>query len=68
VAPRLYEQHEHGRIIQKFLTSVITGAPMSPGGEEGLERVKVIDWIYRSAEEQRELQVAPAVAPAALRS
>jgi hypothetical protein len=35
---------------------------MSPSGEEGLERVKVINWIYRSAEEQRELVVAPAAA------
>jgi predicted dehydrogenase len=62
VAPRLYEQHEHGRVIQKFLNSITTGVPMSPSGEEGLELVKVIDWIYRSAEEQRELVVAPAAA------
>ena len=66
VSPRLYEQHEHGRIIQKFLDSITTGEPMSPSGEEGLERVKVIDWIYRSAEEQRELQVAAAPATVAV--
>lgn len=59
ISPRLYEQHQHARVINKFVDSILTGAPMSPSGREGLDRVRVIDSIYRSAEERREIALAP---------
>jgi predicted dehydrogenase len=60
VKPRLYEQHSHGRVIQRFLDSITLGIPMSPSGEEGLNRIRIIDSIYRSAEAQREIELSPA--------
>jgi predicted dehydrogenase len=33
---------------------------MSPSGEEGLNRIRIIDSIYRSAEAQREIELSPA--------
>jgi predicted dehydrogenase len=59
VSPRLFEQHSHGRVIQKFLDSITLGIPMSPSGEEGLNRIRIIDSIYRSAEAQREIELVP---------
>lgn len=60
VSPRLFDQHSHGRVIQKFLDSITLGIPMSPSGEEGLNRIHIIDSIYRSADEQREIVLAEA--------
>jgi hypothetical protein len=34
----------------------LTGAPMNPSGEEGLDRTRLIDAIYRSAELGREVR------------
>jgi predicted dehydrogenase len=48
----------HGEVISAFLTSILEGSPMSPNGRDGLARTELIDLIYRSAEEQRELNVA----------
>jgi predicted dehydrogenase len=56
--PRIYEQHEHGRVISQFVDSILLGVPMSPSGEEGLDRIRVIDAIYASAEAQREVVFA----------
>jgi len=58
--PRIYEQHEHGRVISRFIDSILLGVPMSPSGEEGLDRIRVIDAIYASAEAQREVAFATA--------
>ena len=55
--PRLVPQHGHGAIIHRFVDSILTGAPADPGGEEGLDRVRLIDAIYRSAAEGREIPV-----------
>ncbi len=47
----------HGEIINAFLDSVIDGVPMSPNGRDGLERTALIDAIYSSASEGREVEV-----------
>jgi predicted dehydrogenase len=57
--PRLYEQHSHGRMISNFMDSILNGTPMSPNGEEGLNRVRLLEAIYDSAEQGRELAFAP---------
>ena len=56
-APRLQKRHGHAEIIHKFADSVLDGAPPDPSGEEGLDRVRLIDAIYRSAELGREVAV-----------
>jgi predicted dehydrogenase len=55
--PKLLETQGHGEIFKGFVTSILTGAPMSPSGEEGIERVRLIEAIYRSAELGREIDV-----------
>ncbi|MEZ4529837.1 MAG: Gfo/Idh/MocA family oxidoreductase [Thermomicrobiales bacterium] len=47
----------HGEIINAFLDSIIDGVPMTPDGRKGLERTALIDAIYASAEEGREVEV-----------
>ena len=56
--PRLLERHGHGEVFRAFIESVLDGAQMSPSGEEGLDRVRLIQAIYRSAELGREVGVA----------
>ena len=46
----------HAEVIRRFIDSILTGAPMSPSGEEGLDRTRLIDAIYRSAELGREVR------------
>ena len=48
--PLLLKQHGHGEVLKLFVDSVLDGTPMSPSGEEGLSRVRLIEAIYRSAE------------------
>lgn len=48
--PRLVETEGHGAIIRDFVNAIVDGTPMSPDGLEGLDRVRLIDAIYRSAE------------------
>ncbi|MCA9879880.1 MAG: Gfo/Idh/MocA family oxidoreductase [Thermomicrobiales bacterium] len=55
--PKLLETHGHGEIFKGFVTSILTGEPMSPSGQEGLERVRLIEAIYRSAALGREVPV-----------
>ncbi len=55
--PRLLERHGHGEVFKQFVDSVLDGLPMSPSGEEGLERVRLIEAIYRSAEVGHEVAV-----------
>ena len=57
--PRLIPTHGHGAMAQAFVASILDGAPVSPSGEEGLERVRLIEAIYRSADEGREIQLHP---------
>ncbi|MGI8476778.1 MAG: Gfo/Idh/MocA family protein [Thermomicrobiales bacterium] len=57
VAPRFQPQDEHLQIVTRFVDAILTGAPMSPGGEEGLERTRIIDAIYASAAQGRELRL-----------
>jgi predicted dehydrogenase len=47
----------HSEVIRRFIDSILTGAPMSPSGEEGLDRTRLIDAIYRSAELGREVRL-----------
>jgi predicted dehydrogenase len=54
-APRLQKISGHTEIIKAFVTSILTGTPFSPSGEEGVERARLIDAIYRSAELGREI-------------
>jgi predicted dehydrogenase len=53
--PRLYEQHSHGRMISNFIDAIQNGTPMSPDGNEGLNRVRLLEAIYESAERGREI-------------
>jgi predicted dehydrogenase len=55
--PRLVARPGHEQIIRGFITGVIDGTPVSPDGLEGLDRVRLIEAIYRSAELGREIQV-----------
>lgn len=47
----------HGEIINGFLDSIIDGVPMLPDGRKGLERTALIDAIYASAADGREVEV-----------
>jgi predicted dehydrogenase len=61
--PRLPEKLPaagHAEVITTFLDAILHGTPMSPSGEEGLQRTRLIDAIYRSAEERREIALTPA--------
>jgi len=55
--PRLIPSHGHGYIIHRFVDAILDGTPVSPSGEEGLERVRLIESIYRSAAENREIAI-----------
>lgn len=55
--PRLLSRHGHGEIIRRFVSAILDGGPISPSAQEGLERVRLIESIYRSAEAGRELPV-----------
>lgn len=59
--PRLLERHGHGEVFRQFIESVLDGTPMSPSGEEGLDRVRLIEAIYRSADLGREVEVEGSV-------
>jgi predicted dehydrogenase len=63
--PRLLPTHGHGTMAQAFVASILDGAPVSPSGEEGLERVRLIEAIYRSAEAGREIELDPVAATTA---
>lgn len=60
VEPRLLARHGHGEIISGFVNAVLDGRPVSPSGEEGLDRVRLIEAIYRSAELGREVTLGDA--------
>ena len=56
--PRLRSTHGHGAIIHNFVSAILDGTPLTPNGEEGLDRVRIIDAIYRSAEVGHEVEIA----------
>lgn len=62
LSPRIVHRHEHNAIVEQFLNSIIDGVPMSPSGEEGVDRARVIDMIYQSSIAGRELTVEEAKA------
>ena len=65
-APRLQKTHGHSEIIRGFVGAILDGTPVSPSGEEGLDRTRLIDAIYRSAELGREVELsAVSLQPAA---
>ena len=53
--PRLVSRKGHAHIIHGFVDGILDGKPVSPNGEEGLERVRLIDAIYKSAELGKEV-------------
>ena len=55
--PRLQQRHGHGGIIRDFVDAILKGTPITPNGAEGLERVRLIDAIYKSAELGREIPI-----------
>ena len=52
----------HAQIASAFLDSIINGVPMSPSGDDGLHRTRILDAIYTSAQEGRELSLQPVLA------
>lgn len=70
--PKLTERPGHAAVLESFVNSVLDGTPMSPSGQEGLDRVTLIEAIYRSASlghevcvEDAELTPSPASEPRA---
>ncbi len=66
--PRLQSRKGHAYITEHFVDAILDGTPLSPDGEEGLDRVRIIEAIYRSAELGREIaldEVGPAAQTAA---
>jgi predicted dehydrogenase len=55
--PRLVTRPGHAEIIRGFVDGILHGVPVSPDGEEGLDRVRVIEAIYKSAELGREISI-----------
>lgn len=60
--PRLVAREGHAQIIHGFVDAILDGKPLSPDGTEGLDRVRLIDAIYRSAELGREILVDEEIA------
>lgn len=63
--PRLVATGGHAEIIRGFVDAVLEGKPLSPEGHEGLDRVRLIDAIYRSAELGREILIDEEIVDAA---
>jgi len=57
VSPHVQPHDEHLQIVTRFVDSILNGVPMSPDGEEGLRLTRVIDAIYASADQGRELRL-----------
>jgi predicted dehydrogenase len=48
----------HAQIIHNVVDSILHGTPVSPSGDEGLDRTRLIDAIYQSAELGRALNLS----------
>lgn len=62
-APRLQTKEVwdgHAQIIRNVVDGILHGTPVSPSGEEGLDRTRLIDAIYQSAALGRELTIEEA--------
>jgi predicted dehydrogenase len=55
--PRLLPRHGHGWVIHRFVDAILSGKTGSPSAAEGLDRVRLIEAIYRSAELGREIEI-----------
>jgi predicted dehydrogenase len=55
--PRLQTRDGHAQITANFVDAILNGTPLSPNGEEGLDRVRIIEAVYRSAELKREIAI-----------
>jgi predicted dehydrogenase len=66
--PVLVKRPGHAEVFRRFVDSVIDGTPMTPSGEEGLDRVRLIEAIYRSAALGREVDVEESVDEVAARA
>jgi predicted dehydrogenase len=47
----------HAQVVARFVAAVLDGAPAIPSADDGLRRTEVIDAIYRSATENREVTI-----------
>jgi predicted dehydrogenase len=47
----------HAQIVRNLVDGILNGTPVSPSGEEGLDRSRLIDAIYQSATLGRELRI-----------
>ena len=47
----------HTQIIRAVVDAILNGTPVSPSGDEGLDRTRLIDAIYQSAAQGRELRI-----------
>jgi len=63
-APTVVKRNGHREIIRGFVDGILNRTPVSPDGREGLDRVRLIDAIYRSAELGREISLTEGVAVA----
>jgi len=63
--PKLASRKGHSFIIRGFVDGILDGKPVSPDGREGLDRVRLIDAIYRSAELGKEIALQEGVSVAA---
>src|SRR5690606_35025401 len=61
--PRLESRFGHSYICSRFVDAILDGAPLSPDGQEGLDRVRVIEAIYRSAALGREIMIDELATP-----
>jgi predicted dehydrogenase len=60
--PRTVVQHEHHSLVEHFINSIQNGTPMSPSGQEGVDRARIIDLIYQSSALGREIDVREVMA------
>ena len=55
--PKLLERSNHGEVFKWFADSILHGTSMLPTGQEGLDRVRLIEAIYKSAELGHEVAI-----------
>ncbi len=56
--PRTIVHHEHQAVVKRFIDAISLGVPMTPSGPEGVDRARIIDAIYQSAAEGREISIS----------
>jgi predicted dehydrogenase len=63
--PRTVVQHEHLQVVKRFIDAITLGVPMTPSGQEGVDRARIIDSIYQSAAVGHEIMINQPVATTA---